>query len=269
MKRDPDLSVVLPTYRGSAHARKHVPLLLAHLERIGVRSEVIIVDDGSDDDGRTEQVACELGCIFLSNPVNQGKGAAVGRGMRAASGRYRIYTDIDVPYELSVIDSFLYYLDTKEFDLVVGDRNLAQSSYFNEISLARRLSSRVYSTFVGRLVAGGWYDTQCGLKGLRADVAEDLFSVMRIQRFAFDVELLYIALKRNYDIKRLPVRLRVNETSTVSVLVDGSAMVRDLGLILLNQLVGRYRPRFEVHRGIDRTPQPLVWNDGQRRGPER
>jgi glycosyltransferase involved in cell wall biosynthesis len=242
---------------------------LRRLEQIGVRNEVIIVDDGSEDGGRTREVAGKLGCTYLENPVNLGKGAAVRRGMRHASGRYRLYTDIDVPYELSAIDSFLYYLDTKEYDIVAGDRNLEESSYFHQLSLARRMASRVYSTFLGRLVTGGWYDTQCGLKGFRGEVADDLFGVTRINRFAFDVELLYVALKRNYDIKRLPVRLRVNETSTVSVVLDGSAMVRDLGVILFNQRVGRYRPLTRPHRGIDRMPRPFVWASDRREDPER
>ena len=82
-----------------------------------------------------------------------------------------------------------------------------------------------------------------------------LFERMVVDRFAFDVELFYIALKRNYDIKRLPVRLRCNETSTVNVLRDGAAMVRDLGAIRLNQLFGRYRPLLPVQRTIDSSPR--------------
>ena len=250
-----EVSFVLPSYRGADAARRHVPLLLGHLHALGLRHEVIVVDDGSRDGGETQKVAESLGCRYLENRENQGKGAAVRRGMLAATGRYRLYTDIDIPYELSNIDAMLWYLDFKEFHFVAGDRTLDESSYYLHVPWLRRAASHVYSTVVGRLVAGGWFDTQCGLKGFRDHVAEDLFSVGRINRFAFDVELFYIALKRNYDIKRLPVRLRCNETSTVSVLRDGAAMVRDLGAIRLNQFFGRYRPLLPVQRTIDSSPQ--------------
>lgn len=160
--------------------------------------------------------------------------------MLSATGRLRLFTDIDVPYEVNSMARLLYYLDAKGYHMVAGDRRLPSSSYFAQISPLRHISSVIYSNIVGKLVAGGWYDTQCGLKGFRGDVAEDLFSVGIIDRFAFDVELFYVALKRNYDIKRIPVRLRKNESSSVSVLRDGLVMLLDLGRVLLHRARGGY-----------------------------
>ena len=222
-----------------------------------------MADDGSEDGGETARVAERLGCGYVRNPVNQGKGAAVRRGMLQARGSYRIFTDCDVPYELTTIERFLYYLDAKEYHFVAGDRNLPESRYYAEVPLARQAASRVCSFIVGRFVATGWFDTQCGIKGFRDHVAEDLFSVARIDRFAFDVELFYVALKRNYDLKRLPVRLRCQEGSSVSVVRDGLTMVRDLGAIRMHQLAGRYRPSKPVILGIDSSPiGDASWEDG-------
>lgn len=248
---DVTLSIVLPSYNDGELLARHVPGLLDYLQQLGVSHEVVIADDGSKDDGRTRDVASELGCRYVANPVNQGKGAAVRRGMKSASGRFRIFTDADVPYELESIERFLWYLDFKEFHMVAGDRRLEQSSYFTEVPLWRRLGSHVYSFVVGRFVASGWFDTQCGIKGFRGDVADDLFGVSRISRFAFDVELLYIALKRNYDIKRLPVRLRCQEGSSVRMIRDGMAMVRDLAVIRWHQFAGHYKPQRPVVLGLD------------------
>jgi len=253
----PDVSVVLPAYQAAAVAQRQVPVLQEFLARIGVPHEVILVDDGSDDDGATAEVARRLGVTYLVQPTNQGKGAAVRRGMRAARGRYRLYTDIDVPYDLASLESVLWYLSFKEYDMVAGDRTLANSSYFHRVPVARQLASKVYSTLVGRFLVGGWFDTQCGLKGFAGPVADDLFSVARIDRFAFDVELFYLALKRNYDIKRVPVRLRVNETSSIHLARDGAAMVRDLGVMRLHQLLGHYQPVVPVHHHGDTTPRPF------------
>jgi hypothetical protein len=130
------------------------------------------------------------------------------------------------------------------------------------VPLLRRAGSHLFATLVGRFVAGGWFDTQCGVKGFRGHVAEDLFSVSRIDRFAFDVELFYIALKRNYDIKRLPVRLRVQEGSSVRVVRDGLAMLADLGTIRLHQLAGHYDPVHPVILGVDTSPvDDSSWSD--------
>ena len=248
------LSIVVPSYGDAQLLGRHVPLLLSYLDGLGVSHEVIISDDGSNDDGRTQRIAKELGCRYVGCSSNQGKGAAVRRGMLAATGRYRIFTDADIPYELDTIERFLWYLDFKEFHFVAGDRSLEESDYFVQLPLVRRLGSHIYSFIVGRFVAGGWFDTQCGMKGFRAEVAEDLFAVGRIQRFAFDVELFYIALKRNYDIKRLPVRLRCQEGSSVRVIRDGLAMVRDLAVIRWHQLNGHYRRRTPVTPAIDHSP---------------
>jgi dolichyl-phosphate beta-glucosyltransferase len=240
------LSVILPAYRDAARLARHVPVLQAHLSHLSRRTEIVICDDGSDDGGETRAVADELGCPYVANPKNRGKGAAIRRGMRVARGRYRIVTDADVPYELEALDRMLWYLDFKGFHMVAGDRNLEASHYAVEQPVWRRVGSAVCSFVIGRFVASGWFDTQCGLKGFRADVADDLFGVSRIDRFANDVEIIYVALKRNYDIKRIPVRLRCQEGSTVSLLRDGITVVRDLARIRWYQFRGDYRPRRRV-----------------------
>lgn len=238
-----DLSVVLPSYLSADVARQHIPALLAHLRSSGVSHEVIVVDDGSGDDGATERVAADLGCRYIELSTNQGKGASVRRGILAAEGRYRIYTDVDVPYQLSAIDSILHYLDVEHFDFVTGDRTLAEASYYAHMPPLRRIASHVYSALVSRLIAGERFDTQCGLKGFRAEVAKQLFSAGRVNRFAFDVELFCIAREHNLRIKRLPVQLRCHDTSTVNVVSDGLTMLRDLARIRGNQLRGHYRRR--------------------------
>lgn len=237
------LSVVLPSFRDAPRLAAHVPTLQRYLREREISHEIVVCDDGSDDGGLTREVCDTLGCVYLPLPRNRGKGAALRLGMRAARGRFRLFTDADVPYELDVIERALHYLDFKEFHMVAGDRTLESSRYFHEVPRWRRIGSSLCSFFVGRFVAGGWYDTQCGLKGFRAEVAEDLFGVSRIDRFAIDVELFYVALKRNYDIKRLPVELRWQEGSSVRLVRDGLAMMRDVLRVFANHKLGRYASR--------------------------
>lgn len=108
-------------------------------------SEVIVVDDGSNDNGATEKVAKENGCIFLQQEINKGKGAAVRRGMLAAKGDYRIFTDADIPFEFEAIENFLHYISDKEFDIAIGDRRLPESNYFSKIKGARKLGSGIFT----------------------------------------------------------------------------------------------------------------------------
>jgi dolichyl-phosphate beta-glucosyltransferase len=99
----------------------------------------------------------------------------------------------------------------------------------------------VFTFFVGRFVTTGFSDTQCGIKGFTAAAAEDLFSVTSVQGFAFDVEVLYVALKRNYDIKRLPVSFRsTHDRSSVTLTKHAPEMLLDLFRIKWNHLRGRY-----------------------------
>src|SRR5438552_290172 len=116
------LSMVLPAYNGAEILAKHVPTLQQYLAHLKITSEIVVADDGSEDGWATAEVAARLGCLYVRNPVNQGKGAAVRRGMLAARGDFRIFTDCDVPYELTTIGRFLHYLDDKEYHFVAGDR---------------------------------------------------------------------------------------------------------------------------------------------------
>ncbi len=239
---NPKLSLVIPSYNGAALLEANLPGVLAYLDGLAISYEVLVVDDGSRDGGATERIAQQYGCRFLANPQNMGKGAALRRGMLAATGDFRIFTDADIPYAYHSLAEFIEYLDFKEFHMVIGDRTLPESKYFDGVPYARGIGSKLYRVIVGRLVVSGVYDTQCGIKGFRAAVAEDLFRVARLNRFAIDVELIYIAMKRNYDIKRMPVELRSWGASQVRALRDGVNMLLDLAMIIINYYSGKYEP---------------------------
>ena len=235
----PEISIVLPSYRGAALARRSVDALGGFLPDHFASWEVLVVDDGGGDfDGSwPEQGRVRL----LRLSANRGKGAAVRAGMLAARGRVRMFTDVDLPFDLDVVPAAAEYIRGRGFHLAVGDRTLPQSSYTLNVGWRRRLASALFSQFVGTFLTGGFFDTQCGVKAFRDDVAEALFGLARVDRFAFDVELLYLALLYRADIKRLPVRLRNNETSAVRLGRDSLNMLLDVGRIRLRAYRGAYR----------------------------
>jgi len=249
MTTAPDFSVILPCYRAEPLARRSVAQLCAEFAPLKRGSwEVVVVDDGGGDFGPEWD---EPGPVrVVRRPRNRGKGAAVVAGMAAARGRARVFTDVDLPYDPALLRVAAEYVLNRGFHLVVGDRTLPSSAYREELGWVRRAASSLAATFIGRLVTGGFFDTQCGLKAVRGDVADLLFPLLKIERFAFDVELIYVALIHRLDLKRIPVRLRRNEQSSVRILRDCTRAAADVLLIKYHQLRGEYTSR-ALHALID------------------
>ncbi|HET7233981.1 MAG TPA: glycosyltransferase [Longimicrobium sp.] len=245
----PSLSVILPCYRAEPLARRSVAELCAHFAALEPGTwEVVVVDDGGGDFGPEWDGDGPVRVVRL--PRNRGKGAAVTAGMAAARGRARVFTDVDLPYDPELIRLAAEYVLNRGFHVVVGDRTLPSSSYREELGAGRKIASWLGATFIGRLVTGGFFDTQCGLKAVRGDVAGELFPLLRIDRFAFDVELIYVSLLHRLDIKRIPVRLRRNEQSSVRILRDCTRAAFDVLRIKYHQLRGEYTSR-ALHRLVD------------------
>ena len=251
-----ELSVVLPCYRAATLAERSVRELVAFLgPRVG-SFEVIVVDDGGGDFPPGVFAGLE-NVTLLSLPTNAGKGAAVRAGMRAARGAVRVFTDVDLPYDLDLITCMAWFVRDRGYHMVIGDRTLPGSVYRTAIGWQRKAASALFSVFVGRIVTGGGYfDTQCGLKAMRGDVADELFRLQRLDRFAFDVELVYLAIVHRLDVKRIPVVLRRNETSSVRLLRDSTQGFADLMRIKYHRTRGSYRsPELEriVREDFDRA----------------
>jgi dolichyl-phosphate beta-glucosyltransferase len=239
----PRVSVVVPCYNGAPFILESLDLLLSYLREhpdIGTW-EVVLVDDGSRDH-TSELVAARFPEVrLIRHPRNRGKGAAVRTGMLAARGAFRFFTDADMPYDLVGLPKILHYLDTKEFHIGIGTRARPDWKHQVRPSALRAFTSAFFTMIVSRLVVTGIKDTQCGFKGFQAAVAEYLFSEARVNNFAFDVEILYLAFKNDLDVKRVPVRFVRDDVSTVSLLRHGSFMLLELLRIPFAFHGGRYR----------------------------
>lgn len=238
------LSVILPSYRAASLARTSVTRLIHAFAGRVESYEIIVVDDGVGDcePALRDLAAAPGGHVrVITLPENRGKGGAVAEGMKAASGRVRIFTDIDIPYGTTPIMLVESLIRKRGFHMVTGDRTFPESRYETELSSGRRLASRVFSAITATLVTGGFFDTQCGLKGFRGDIAEALFALQTVKRFAFDVELIYLALTYGLEIKRIPVMLESNTTSSVRLGRDSLQTFVDVARIKFHQLRGDYR----------------------------
>jgi dolichyl-phosphate beta-glucosyltransferase len=234
------LSVILPCFRAAPVAAETVSELESVLETsFPGEWEIIVVDDGGEDFPPDWPPGNAVSLIEMDR--NHGKGRAIRTGMARARGRARIYTDIDLPYDPWLIPVMAQYLLTDDFHLVVGDRRLPESSYQVDLPLPRRFVSSVSTFLIGTLVTGGFFDTQCGLKGLRGDVADLIFPMVQTDRFVFDVEVVYLSLRFNCNIKRLPVSPgRGQQRSTVRPFRDSVRGLTDLLRIKARALRGGY-----------------------------
>lgn len=234
------LSIIIPSYKASSALNNQIGFLIEYLRINNIENEILIVDDGSNDNGETKEVAQKHGCIYIPNPVNMGKGGAVRNGMLNSKGDIKIFTDADIPFEFEAIDQIIKEIGSNGYDMVVGDRKLDESVYHDQISRKRSLGSSLYSFVVARFISGESYDTQCGLKAFKKSTADDLFKVSILNSFAFDVELISIALRRKYKIKKIPVKLRSQEGNSVNLMRHAPGMVADLFKVKWRLLLNRY-----------------------------
>ena len=216
------------------------------------RTEVVMVDDGSTD--RTATVADKLLSALphhrvLRLPVNQGKGAAVRAGIATSRSPYTAYMDADMAIDPLAVPLLLAGLEHS--DIVVGSRALPDSMVETAYAV-RTLTSRLFNEIVTIGTGLGLKDTQCGFKAFRTPVARLLFHLVRIDRFAFDVEILARARRLGLDISEVPVHWKHVEGSTVHPLHDSVTMVTDVYRSRRGLLTGPPVPTISV-RPVGRT----------------
>ena len=234
----PAVSLVMPAYNSARYIDANVGRVLDFFDRAGIDGEVVVADDGSTD-GTADAIRSD-DRVRVLRLEHGGKGAAVRAGMAAATGDIRAFTDGDLPYGMEPLPLAIAYIQERRYHAVIGDRTLPGSAY-ESTGLLRTMVSELASFAFRTLVTGGIYDTQCGFKVFRGDVAAEVFRLTAIKGFAIDVELIYLLLKYRLDLKRIPVQLERNAPSSVRVVRDSLQAFRDIATIRINWARGRYR----------------------------
>ena len=236
----PRLTVVVPAYGEGARIGASVAVLQ---DVLGPDTEVLVVDDGSGDD--TATAATAAGAAVIRLPANRGKGAAVRAGMLAARGELVVFTDADLSYPPAQVERLCVELK-RGADVVVGSRRHVGTRTLVRAGKVRELSGRVFNLFTRLVLPRSFGDTQCGLKGFRLEAAQEIFAHTRVDGFAFDVEVLWLAWYRGMTIVEVPVELDNAAGSTVRLSKDSMRMLRDLLRIRRWAAAGVYGTRAEA-----------------------
>jgi dolichyl-phosphate beta-glucosyltransferase len=197
---EPYLSVVIPAYNEEERLKKHIPDIRKHL--VGRAFEIIVANDGSKDE--TSRVARELGATVIDLNPNRGKGGAVKAGMLAAQGRYVLFTDADQSTPISEADKLLAKLEAG-YDVAIGSRSIPGAEVEQPQAWYRALAGKLFGIGTKLLCIRGVYDTQCGFKAMKREVAQRVFPQVTSNTAIFDIEMLVVATREGYRIAELPV----------------------------------------------------------------
>lgn len=205
--------------------------------------EILVVDDGSRDN--TAGVAGEFATRnpsvrILRNPGNRGKGYSVRHGMLEARGEWCLFTDADLSSPIEELEKLWDAIQRQGAQIAIGSRALDRSLIGVRQPGIRENAGRFFNEVMRLVVRLKISDTQCGFKLFRGDVVKAVFPRQLLERFGFDVEVLYIAKQLGYRIAEVPVRWNHVEGSKVGIFTGLHAFV-ELAQVRINSIRGRYR----------------------------
>jgi dolichyl-phosphate beta-glucosyltransferase len=226
----PALSVIIPAYNEQDRLPQHLGPMLAYLREHYPSFELIVVDDGSTDQ-TAARVRAALGgeprARLLAYQPNRGKGYAVRTGVGASRGTSLVFLDADHSTPIEEVPRALACL--AQADVVIGSRDLPGARIHVPQPPFRRLASEIFKwTRIALVGLRRLSDTQCGFKAYRGAAARDLFARSQVDRFMFDVEVLYLAERAGLRIVEMPVEWTDVSGSKVQFWHGLRDMVRDL-----------------------------------------
>jgi len=244
-----DFSIVIPAYNEEENVRKGVlESIWEYLKKQKYSWEVLVVDDGSDDD--TVKLATDFakkhrGFRVLREP-HRGKGGTVVAGMLAAKGRIILFTDMDQATPIDQLEKFIPKFK-EGYDVVVGSRSGRKGA-----PLLRKLMAYGFALLRTMVLRLPYKDTQCGFKAFTHQAAKKIFEKMKIfsektkvkgasVSAGFDLEILYIARKLKLKVAEVPVEWHHQEGTKVNPIKDSWEGLRDLIRVRINAFLGKYK----------------------------
>jgi dolichyl-phosphate beta-glucosyltransferase len=245
MKKQTYLSIIIPAYKESKRIPETLKKVSGYLKQQSYNYEIVVVNDGSPDNtakvvkGLTQEIE---NLRLIDNKENHGKGYVVRQGLLESRGQYRVFMDADNSTSVDHVEKMFPQFE-KGFDVVIGSRDIEGAKLPVPQGKFRIFVGDVFNLLV-QFLTGLWgiKDTQCGFKGFTKECVEKVVPQCKIDRFAFDPEILIIAKRMGYKIKEIPVTWYNDPNSTVgfSNMIN---MAKDLFRIRLNIIKGVYEKK--------------------------
>ncbi|MDO9231635.1 MAG: glycosyltransferase [bacterium] len=249
--RNKKISVIIPCYNGGKFIRQNVEKINDHLENNFLDYEIIIVNDGSFDNTREEILQAKKNLpklILVDNKINSGKGHAVKSGILKSRYETVMFLDADLAIPIESLENFIEALNDG-FDIAIASRFVPGLKVTKPVLWYRQFMEKIFRLL--RMAITNNYsiqDTQCGFKVFSRETAMKIFPLMTIDRFAFDAEVIFIAVKNGYRIKELPIVLQNPTESSIRIYRDSFNMLVDLIRIRTNYFSGKYAVKISVDK---------------------
>ena len=230
------LSIVVPAYNEGSRLGNSLRSIVTYLDEHAPESELIVVDDGSTDNtanAAREELATSktVRTSVISYQSNLGKGRAVRLGLLASRGDIALFMDADLSTPITETPKLIEPISRGEYDLTFGSRALNKSLIGVHQPWRREQGGRVFNLLVRLATSLPFWDTQCGFKAFRMSACRPIIEGATIDRFGFDVELLYVAHRAGLRLKEVPVRWDHAEGSKVNVATDWYKTLNEVGRI--------------------------------------
>jgi dolichyl-phosphate beta-glucosyltransferase len=235
-------SIVIPAYNESARIGRALSEVSRCIQERGWNAEVIVVNDGSRDTTAAivQSFTQEHPYVrLIENGSNRGKGYSVRNGILNAAGSVVMFTDADLSAPMEEAER-LFAAIRDGADVAIGSRWLERGRQTIHQPLYRQFFGRCFNAVTRMIMRLPFADTQCGFKAFTRSAAQTIFQLQRIERWGFDPEILFIALKRGYKVREVAVTWGHDERSRMSYLKDGIKMLEELVYIRWNAMTGVY-----------------------------
>lgn len=239
IKNSSGLSVIIPAYNEEGKVLITIKRVRDLLKGLGIDHEIIVVDDGSTDNTFKEATSEKFENVKVEGyRKNRGKGYAIKYGVTFITKDLVTFLDADMELDPGQIRILLEYMKNKNADIVVGSKRhpLSTIEYY---PLLRKFLSQMYNIVLRLLLQLEIRDTQAGFKLIRKEAVQKIFPMMRVKRYAFDVEFLAYATRFGYKIVEAPIILkftrkgwgRINFKTVLNIFLDTVAVASRFGIL--------------------------------------
>jgi dolichyl-phosphate beta-glucosyltransferase len=221
-----ELSIIIPAYQKGEWINNTIKSLIEYFPQ----AEIIVVNDGSADSTEKIKDIFKDQIVYLENKKNQGKGYSLRKGFTRSQGKYLIFTDADLPFNVKDIEKVFQIL--KKGKPIV----IARRKEFHNDKFYKKLLRPLLYLMLMILFGFKYFDTQCGLKGFTKNQGKKIISSTIINGFAIDIEILYLAKKLSYPVVEVLVEQEGSSLSPSTFnLIKIFRVIIDLLIIRFNK----------------------------------